>query len=92
MQIAAKEVLSCAELNSEWARTLASLSKCSQFSESSRNSAGHALMLKMLHSQFKEFATNTRTLETIEEGKTTDVDVALRAKLKTHAAEKQLSA
>lgn len=55
------------------------------------SSLGQALMLKMLHSQFKEFATNTRTLETLQEGKSADVDVALRAKLKTHAAEKHLS-
>ena len=40
-------------------------------------------MLKMLHSQFKEFATTTRTLETLSEGRSADIDVALRAKLKT---------
>ena len=55
------------------------------------SSIGQTLMLKMLHSQFKEFAINTRTLETLQEGKSADVDVALRAKLKTHAAEKHLS-
>ena len=51
------------------------------------NSIGEALMLKMLHSQLKEFSNNTRTLEIIEEGKSADIDVALRTKLKTHATQ-----
>ena len=45
----------------------------------------------MLHSLFKEFCTTTRTLETLSDGKSADVDVALRTKLKAHAAEKHLS-
>ena len=62
----------------------------SSFSCKAANSIGQALILKMLHSQFKEFARNTRTLETLQDGKSVDADVALRAKLKTHATEKQL--
>ena len=46
------------------------------------------LLLKMLHSQFKEYITGRRLLETLKEGKTADIDVALRAKLKTHATAK----
>ena len=43
----------------------------------------------MLHSQLKEFSNNTRTLEIIEEGRSADIDVALRTKLKTHATPKK---
>ena len=64
------------------------------FQSTSRNCSFYivqrAVVLKMLHTQFKEFATNTRTLEILDEGKSADVDVALRAKSKTHAAEKHL--
>ena len=79
MQIAAKEFLSSAELKSGWATCTGILVKLSSVSEGSRNLARQALMLKILahsHSQFKEFINNTMTLETTEEGKTTDVDVA----------------
>ena len=53
-------------------------------------SVGRMLTLKMLHSQFKEFITGTRILETLKEGKSADVDVALRVKLKTHASLKHI--
>ncbi len=46
------------------------------------------LTFKMLHSQCNEFLVTMRTLEIINTGKKTDIDVALRLKLKTHASEK----
>ncbi len=87
-QVAARKVLSDEEVKKEWALVTSSSAYAGSEVVSS---IGQALMLKMLHSQFKEFATNTRTLETLQEGKSADVDVALRAKLKTHAAEKHSS-
>lgn len=87
-QVAAREVLSNEKVKEEWALAASS---CSCLDTEAVTSIGQALMLKMLHSQFKEFARNTRTLETLQEGKSADVDVALRAKLKTHATEKQLN-
>ena len=81
MQITTQEILSDQVLLDEWTKTAPSATK----------SIGQALILKMLHSQYKEFARNTRTLETIEEGKSADVDVSLRTKLKTHASDKHLN-
>ena len=72
----------------EWALIAMSTS---DITSAAVNTIGRALTLKMLHTQFKEFAINTRTQETLQQGKSADVDVALRAKLKTHAAEKHIS-
>ena len=36
----------------------------------------------MLHSQTKEFSVGNRMLETLKAGRTADVDVALRKKIK----------
>lgn len=88
MQITAQDVLSNQLLKNEWETIVSSTAVAS--SPKATNSSRQALMLKMLHTQFKEFAINTRTLETLDEGKSADVDVSLRAKLKTHAAEKHL--
>ena len=48
------------------------------------------MMLKMLHSRCKEFITGHRLLGNLKGGKCADVDVALRAKLKTYASEKHV--
>ena len=87
-QIAAQTVLSDEPLKKKWEEVISS-STASTHPEMV-HSTQRAVVLKMLHTQFKEFATNTRTLEILDEGKSADVDVALRAKLKTHAAEKHL--
>jgi hypothetical protein len=76
-------------VRSEWAQLTGTSTGSSTVPEAA-SSAGKCLVLKMLHSQFKEFATSTRSLETLQEGRSADIDVALRAKLKTHAAEKPL--
>ena len=87
LQVTAQRVLSDEHLQQEWTTTLSRNSEDNTII----NLTGQALMLKMLHSLFKEFATNTRTLETLKDGKSADVNVALRAKLKTHASEKHVS-
>ena len=53
-------------------------------------SVGQMMMLKMLHSRCKEFITGHHLLGNLKGGKCADVDVALRANLKTYAIEKHV--
>lgn len=78
-------------LHQEWKRAISLIFLDSPPEDTITISTGKAVMLKILHAIFKEFTQATRTLEILTDGKSADVDVALRTKLKTHAAEKHVS-
>lgn len=66
-----KNVLSDLQLHKEWTDTV-KLLEIPNIPEDIIKSTGQAMMLKMLHTQFKEFATKTRILEILNEGKSAD--------------------
>ncbi len=76
------------ELQEEWTRSVGTVAVDPSADELTTTTIGRVVLLKMLHSQCKEFMVTSRMIETLEGGKSVDVDVALRLKLKTYASEK----
>ena len=89
-QVATHSVMSNKQLQELWVQAVKNILP-SEVSNEVIIDIGQALIFKMLHSQTIEFTVGTRMLETLKAGKTADVDVALRLKLKSHASKKNVN-